>query len=129
MIEYNNPAIFEFDVPETFKKFDNFFDEAYQANAKFINLEKCLFLVCIGSDLKGVGTLLIKKFIEEFEKQIVFNEFYVEASNPVTMIIIKKVLEGKQEWEMMKINEMHYDGKIKVEFYLCKYEGNIQKKK
>ena len=121
MIEFNNPALFHFKLPKSFEKFDHFFDIACEQNSKFMKIDKCICFMCFGSDLKGVGTLIVRQFIIDFECQNEFSEFYVEASNPVTMIIIRKVLEGKQGWEILKINEMVYEGEIKLDFYLCRF--------
>lgn len=124
-IRYNHPAIYEFKVPETLKKFDSFFDKAIEANSPFIDVDRCITLMCIGSDMKGVGKGLMSHFFEQFMKQRVFSEVYVEVSNPITLILIEKAIQGKKDWEIKKINEMVYDEEIKVDFILCRYLKNI----
>lgn len=126
-INYNNPALYEFEVPKSLQKFDSFWDKAIEINSPYLTIDRCITLMCLGSSLKGVGKALMSVFFEEFEKQSFFCEVYIEASNPITTIITSKILEGNKNWEMKIFNEMLYDQTVKVEFILCRFLKNVKK--
>jgi hypothetical protein len=105
------------EVPKSMVDYDEYFNRKFEENKSFMNEEKCLYGLFLGSMIPGAGKILYSRTFEDMKKEG-FTQMYWEMSNPWNTHILNKL---GRELNGLKIDLIHqdfYKKKIKVDFFL-----------
>ena len=116
------PASFSYNhsVPASMQYYDNFFSYHFDKNQKFINKDKCIYGLFLGSEYPGAGKLLYTRTFEDMRKEGI-EELYWEMTNPINTNILCNLLKDHKDCQLIKFEEAFYKNKLKIDFFLTKF--------